>query len=496
MFRALAIGTLVWVAGCGAAATAQPIVVGSKSFTESYLLGEIMAQLLEARGFAVERRFGFGGTLICFQALTAGEIDVYPEYTGTISEAILKTGAPLARRELVERLAELSLTPLSELGFNNTYAMTVRSATARQLKLRTITDLVNHPELKLGLSHEFRDRADGWPALKRAYGLPQQAAGIEHGLAYQALAEGKIDLTDAYSTDGELLRYPVTVLQDDRGYFPVYRALPLARSDLPTAAAAALDELADRLDDDAMRALNARVVLGQNSFAAVAADFLAAAGLTAGPAVNESGLWPTLSRNIVAHIQLTLIALSLACLAGLTLAVLVYRSEALSRVVLYVAGLLQTIPSIALLALLIPLAGVGQKPAIIALFLYSLLPIVRNAITALITIDPLLRRVAAALGMTQWQQLRHVFFPLALPHVLAGVRIAAVVSIGTATLAAFIGAGGLGEPIVTGLALNDTSLILQGAIPAALLALATELMFEIIERWLIPAHLTAGRATL
>lgn len=160
---------------------------------------------------------------------------------------------------------------------------------------------------------------------------------------------------------------------------------------------------------------------------------------------------------------------------------------------LYVAGLLQTIPSIALLALLIPIAGVGQVPAIIALFLYSLLPIARNAITALVTIDPLLRRVALALGLTEVQQLRHVYVPLALPHMLAGVRIAAVVSIGTATLAAFIGAGGLGEPIVTGLALNDTGLILQGAIPAALLALCAELFFEGLERWLIPRHLLSAQ---
>ena len=495
MSRLPLLGALAWFLCCVGQA-AEPVVVGSKSFTESYVLGEIMAQLLEARGIEVERRFGFGGTLICFEALTAGEIDVYPEYTGTISEAILKTDTPLSGDGLAAELAELGLVTLPELGFNNTYAMTVRTDTARELNLRVISDLVPHSGISVGLSHEFRDRADGWPGLKRAYALPQTAAGIEHGLAYQALAEGQIDLTDAYSTDGELIRYPVTVLTDDRGYFPVYRALPLARSDLPVAAHSALTELANLLDDETMRALNARVVIEEDSFAVVAADFLATAGLADNRPRNESGLWPSLSHNIVVHIQLTLIALGLACVAGLLLAVLVYRSEGLSRVVLYVAGLLQTIPSIALLALLIPFAGVGQKPAIIALFLYSLLPIVRNAITALITIDPLLRRVAAALGMTQWQQMRHVHFPLALPHVLAGVRIAAVVSIGTATLAAFIGAGGLGEPIVTGLALNDTSLILQGAIPAALLALATELVFEMIERWLIPAHLTAGRSTL
>ena len=474
----------------------RPIVVGSKAFTESYLLGEIMAQLLEARGFQVERRFGFGGTLICFEALRSGEIDLYPEYSGTISQAILKTETSLSVSALAAQLQSVALEALPSLGFNNTYALTLRNETARSRSLVNISDLVDHPDLNIGLSHEFRDRNDGWPGLKRTYRLPQTSSGIEHGLAYQALAEGQLDITDAYSTDGDLIRYPLTVLNDDAGYFPSYLALPLVRVDLPASAKTALGELAGRLDDESMRALNARVVIEEISFAQVAADFLASEGLATPSIRGDLGLWPTLGHNTAVHIKLTLIALSLACLVGLTLAILVYRSEGLSRTVLYVAGLLQTIPSIALLALLIPIAGVGQKPAIIALFLYSLLPILRNAITALITVDPLLRRVAAAMGMTPWQQMRHVYLPLALPHILSGVRIAAVVSIGTATLAAFIGAGGLGEPIVTGLALNDSSLILQGAIPAALLALATELLFEFIERWLVPAHLVAGRATL
>jgi osmoprotectant transport system permease protein len=161
-------------------------------------------------------------------------------------------------------------------------------------------------------------------------------------------------------------------------------------------------------------------------------------------------------------------------------------------VVLYVAGLLQTVPSIALLALMIPLFGIGFLPAIVALFLYSILPILRNTITALLTIDPLLRRVAEAIGLTNRQQLRYVLLPLALPNILAGIKTAAVISIGTATLAAFIGAGGLGEPIVTGLALNDTELILQGAIPAAILAIVVELMFEVLERVLVKPHMLTG----
>ena len=475
--------------------SAQPvqIAVGSKNFTEGYVLAEIMAQLLESRGIPVERRFGFGGTLVAFEALRAGEIDVYAEYTGTIGQVILGTDAPLDNVELSAALEQLELEALPALGFNNTYALAVTSPTAQRYNLRTISDLQALSDLRFGLSHEFRDRADGWPGLKDIYGLPQDSSGIEHGLAYQALLEDEIDVTDAYSTDGDLQRYQLVVLEDDRGYFPSYHALPLARQDLDPEAKAILGELADRLDDESMRVLNAEVVVENRSFAEAAAAFLLGQGLITEAQTPPANMWQSLVKNTLVHLKLTGIALLAACLTGLSLALAVYRSRRLSKLVLYVAGLLQTIPSIALLALMIPVAGVGQTPAIIALFLYSLLPIARNAITALVTIDPLLRRVATALGLTHLQQLRHIYIPLALPHVLAGIRIAAVVSIGTATLAAFIGAGGLGEPIVTGLALNNTSLILQGAIPAALLALCAELLFEALERWLVPRHLTSAQ---
>lgn len=476
-----------------AVALAQPerIAVGSKSFTESYLLAEIMAQLLEAEGYEVERRFGFGGTRLSYEALRAGEIDVYPEYTGTIAETILSAPAAFRSPAFEAGLADLGLVTLPPFGFDNTYALTVTPETAAERRLARVSDLGAHPELRFGLSHEFRDRSDGWSALKRAYELPQDSFGIEHGLAYRGLLEGALDVTDAYSTDADLARYGLVVLEDDRGFFPDYLALPLARADLGADARAALARLADRLDDARMRALNAEVAVEERSFAAVASEFLQAEALVLDDARRDRTLLATLARNTWVHLQLTGIAVGAACAVGLGLALLVYRNAALSRSVLYVAGLLQTVPSIALLALMIPLAGVGRLPAVIALFLYSLLPIVRNTITALVTVDPLLKRVAAGMGLGERERLRHVYLPLALPHLLSGLRIAAVVSIGTATLAAFVGAGGLGEPIVTGLALNDTSLILQGAIPAAILALATELAFEALERRLVPAHLVS-----
>ena len=489
MKRVLAITALIFCVAPLSPQAQERLAVGSKTFTESYILAEIMSQLLEAAGFEVDRKFGFGGTLVCYQALINGEIDVYPEYTGTISETILDLNRSPGAAEVDARLAALGLQTLSPIGFNNTYAIATSAATAARLKLETISDLRAHPGLVFGFSHEFRDRDDGWPGLAGAYGLGMATRGIEHGLAYRAIADGSIDVTDAYSTDGDIQRHKLVILEDNLQFFPRYDALPLAVRSLPPAAVAQLEQMAGRIDDARMRELNSRVVVDRQDIARVASAFLVDAGLSAGTEPIADNAWRRLSRNIVRHLQLTVVAVLLACLLGVPAGILVHRSSVVSAGVLYVAGLLQTIPSIALLALMIPLFGVGVLPAIVALFLYSLLPILRSTTTALNSIDPVLRRVAAGMGLSSAQQVRHVILPLAMPNVLAGIRTAAIISIGTATLAAFIGAGGLGEPIVTGLALNDTNLILQGAVPAALLALATELLFELIERRLVPVHL-------
>ncbi len=472
-----------------AVAADAPIIIGSKNFTESYLLAEMMAQLLETRGVPVQRQFGFGGTKVSFEALVNGEIDAYPEYSGTIAQVILDGDSDMSTADIRAGLETMGLEILAPLGFNNTYAVAVAADVAEARQLEKISDLSLHPDLRGGFSHEFRNRQDGWPGLVESYGLNLNTSGIEHGLAYQAIAERKIDLTDAYSTDGELTRYNLVLLDDNKNYFPSYLAVPLVRRQLDLSAKIILNSMAGRLTDARMRELNAAVVIDKLPIAAVAARFLQSEGLSDKRSSTDDGMWTQLRRNTLRHLQLTIIALVMACLAGTGLSLAVYRSGRAAGLVLYLAGLIQTVPSIALLALMIPLLGVGMLPAIVALFLYSLLPILRNAITALTTIDPVYRRVAEAMGLTRRQQLRYVLMPLAYPHILAGIRTAAVISIGTATLAAFIGAGGLGEPIVTGLALNNTSLILQGAIPAALLAVATEIAFSGLERQMIPRHI-------
>jgi osmoprotectant transport system permease protein len=469
---------------------AQKIVVGSKFDTEGRILGEVIAQLLENRGFQVERRLALGATLICFQALANGDIDVYPEYSGTIAQAILKLSHRATVGELRRQLQQQYQVELLEpFGFNNTYAIVVRRADAERLSLKTIGDLNKAPNLRYGFSSEFLKRSDGWPGLAARYGLATIPNGIEHGLIYQAISENSLDVIDVYSTDANIQRYDLVILHDDKHFFPDYLAAPLARADMNGRAKQALNELAGALSETEMIALNAAATIDKKDFAEIARAFLQQRRLASSENKMPQGRWAILARRTLTHLELTALALLLAMAIAIPGGVLVYRLPKISRPILYLSGLLQTIPSIALLAFMIPLFGIGTVPAIVALFLYALLPILRNTAAALFSVDPLLKKVSVGMGLTSWQRLRHIELPLAAPTIFAGIKTAAVINIGTATLAAFIGAGGLGEPIVTGLALNDTQQILEGAIPAAVLALLVEFGFERLEKILIPKHL-------
>lgn len=474
-----------------AGARAEPIVIGSKNFTENYILAEIAAQLLQAEGIEVERRLGLNGTKISFEALRNGAIDLYPEYSGTISEVILADPSVDELPEIEAALEARGLMLLPPLGFENTYAIAVANEVAEQHGLRKISDLRRAPRLRVAFPHEFLNRRDGWPGLAARYGLSLTVRGIEHGLAYEAMEQDQLDLTAVYSTDGEISRSRLVILRDDLEYFPEYRAAYLTRQDLPADVVAILRVLEGRIDVERMRELNRTAIQREHSIPSVASSFLLAEGLLS-DADTSGGFVPQLLQNTQRHLKLTATALFLAIAFGVGIAVLVHRHQAFAGGFLYVAGLLQTIPSIALLALLIPVFGVGQTPAVTALFLYSLLPIARNTVTAIQAIPPGFRQVAAAMAMTRRQELRYLLMPLAMPHVLGGIRTAAIISIGTATLAAFIGAGGLGDPIVTGLALNDSTLILQGAVPAACLAILTEMMFNALERRLVVPHMRNG----
>ena len=506
---------------------ADRLRIGSKRFTESYILAQVLAQT--ARPHAqTEVLQGLGNTAIVYEALRAGSIDLYPEYSGTIDQEILKNSAQSSLREMREQLRPLGLGVDIALGFNNGYALAMRADVAQRLGVRTLSDLARHPDLRLGLSNEFLGRSDGWKGLARRYALPQRPRGLDHGLAYDALADGQVDAIDIYTTDAKIEHLGLRVLQDDAGYFPRYDALVLYRLDVPERfpqAWAALRALGGTIDEASMIRMNARAELQGLGFDAIAREYLAGsadrarpgaaeapagsgargdagtgARATAATAVQDSagagargtaraagaGFWaklfgPDLLRLTLQHLGLVVASVALAVLVGVPAATLAAPHPGLRAGVLGASGLLQTVPSLAMLAILISWVGrIGAVPALLALTLYALLPIMRNTCTGLAQIPSGLKDAADALGLSRSQRLRLVELPLAAPTIVAGVRTATTIAVGTATIAAFIGAGGYGERIVTGLALNDKDLLLAGALPSAALALLAEGLFELL----------------
>ncbi len=495
MLRSTLVPTLVTLAALASSGWSQPkpvVRVGSKSFTENYVLGEIVARVIDRSGEAVaDRRFGLGGTGITYRAAASGDIDLYPEYTGTIALAILEDPSVRTLEEIRRRLAPRGLTVGEPIGFDNTYALAVRRETADRLGLEAISDLKDHPGLTGAFSSGFLEREDGWPGLARRYGLRlARVSLVEHPLAYEALAAGRADLIDVFSTDGKLDRYDLRVLEDDRGFFPDYDAVLLVRQDFidrfPATWAALSDTLDGRIDNREMVRLNARADLGGESVAEVAAAFLGQEGDPAAAPSRRRALLREIWILTVDHLYLVAVSLLLAAAAGIPLGIAAARFERLAQLELMSIGVLQTIPSLALLCFMIPLFGIGKLPALVALFLYALLPIVRNTYTGMIGLDGRLLEIATVLGLSSRQRLWRIELPLASLHIMSGVKTSAVFTVGTATLAAFIGGGGYGTLIVRGLALDDLSTILAGAVPAALMALAIHGLFEAADRFVIP----------
>jgi osmoprotectant transport system permease protein len=474
-------------------AASKPVLgVGSKSFTESYILGEIIAQIISRVGEArVERHLGLGGTGITYRALLHGNIDIYPEYTGTLSHAILKDPSAQAVEAIRRQLEPQGLTISEPLGFNNTYALAMRADVAARLGVQTISDLRRHPHLTAAFSSGFLERDDGWPGLRRHYGVTlANVRAMEHALTYEALAQGEVDIIDIFSTDGKLTKFDLRILRDDRHFFPSYYAVLFARQAFierfPRTWEALRQTLVGQIDDRTMARLNAQADLHGESFQQVSGRFLE-------QEVDAMAVRWTMLRTLltltVEHVYLVTFALAIAIVVGVPLGIIAARLRRLGQVELMTIGILQTIPALALLCFMIPLFGIGKLPALVALLLYALLPIVRNTYTGIISLDRQLVDIAGVLGLSRWQRLRRIELPLASLSIMAGIKTSAIFTVGTATLAAFIGGGGYGTLIVRGLALDDIKTILAGAIPAALLALVMHGLFELVDRVVIPRGL-------
>lgn len=489
------------------------IVVGSKNFMENKLLAEIFAQLIESRTeLQVERRLGLAGTQVCFEALRTGAIDLYPEYTGTGLVSILQhppTGDSRTALNTVrsEFLKQWDLWWLNPLGFENAYALAVSRPQASNPPLQTISDLATvSSSMTAGLGYEFIKRPDGLPGLETQYGLKfQKVQAMQQSLKYQAAAAGEIEVLDVYTTDGRLSVYDFVVLEDDRQFFPPYEASGLIRGATlkqHPELGSVLGLLTNAFDAKTMRQLNYRLQEGGESVEVVARDALGSLKLLSidvakiESAPQQEGflayVWSNRSSLIdrtIEHLTLAGLALGLGILLAIPLGLLLERHQSIAEPIIRVIGLTQTIPSIALLAFMIPMFGIGILPAVMALWIYSLFPIVRNTFSGLRDAAPYAVDSSRALGMTEWQILYWVRLPLAAPVIMAGVRTAGVITVGTATLAAFIGAGGLGVPIVAGLQMANSIVILSGALPAAVLALMIDGILSKVEDWVRPRGL-------
>lgn len=490
--------------------TQRPVVISSKNFTENRLLAEIIAQLIESRtDIPVERKFNLGATLIVFQAMKNGEVDIYPDYTGTGWAILLGIDEPVEDKlqayvTVQEQMREkYDIRWLMPFGFYNSFAIAMAGERAEELNINTISDLLPYEEeLTIAVSPQFSERDDGWKGLTKAYGLDIGNTRItEHGLAYEAIGSGKVDLVDTWTTDGKLSRMNMRILIDDKKFFPPYDAVPVVRQeilDIYPELEDVLSELAFTIDNEKMQNLNRRVEEGE-SVRSVARSFLRELNLltdggdddeTSGRRDNLIAFmfnhWWELLIHTRDHLLLVCVAMLLAILLAVPAGIALTRYEKLAPYVIGGTGIIQTIPSLALLMFMIPFLGLGAMSAIMALFLYSLLPILRNTYTAIKEVDEQLIEAARGIGLKDYQILTRVELPLATRTIMAGVRTSAVIGVGVATLAAFIGAGGLGVPIVIGLQLADQNWILSGAIPAAMLAIVVDFLLGRLELLLRP----------
>ena len=495
----LALSLFLPAPGCGE----RPVTIGSKMFTESVILGEMSSLLIEHAGLEAYHEREIGGSRFLWSALLHGEIDLYPEYTGTISQEILRDPGVRGHAAIRAALAELGVGVSPPLGFNNTYAFGMKKQRAADLRIETISDLARHPELSLGFSEEFMHRGDGWPSLRSRYRLPHEdVMGIHHDIAYRGLDDGSLDVIDLYTTDAEIRYHDLKVLEDDLGHFPQYDALFVYRADLETRAPKVVQELfrlGRLVSEERMITMNGRAKIGKVHEAQVAADFLAdALGVDVDPEIP--GRLQRIWTRTLEHLFLVTVSLVAAIAAGIPLGIWAAKTRWVSPVILGTVGVVQTLPALALLVLLMPvlhwvnLRSLGATPAILALFLYSLLPIVRNTFTGLQSIPASLRESAIVLGLPAGARLRLVEMPMASRTILAGIKTAAVINVGFATLGALIAAGGYGQPILTGIRLYDFGLILEGALPASGMALVVQALFELAERVVVPRGLRLKEA--
>ncbi len=487
--------------------------VGSKEFTEGIILGEFVTLLAEQAGVEAKHKEAMGGTRVVFNALLAGTIDAYPEYNGTLIGQLLAELKLENDQQLREALLQRRIKMTEPLGFENSFAIGMKREDAQRLGIETIEDLQRYPDLRMGFTDTFVERPDGWPAIKAGYSLPQQdVRAVKHELAYKLLDAGDLDVVDFYTTDAEIQKYDLQIIEDNRSVFPEYQAFIIYRQELEQTypevvrkwrsfANGSLPGI-QRLNQTLMQGINHQVVEDHKPERLVAATFL-------GSAAELSSRTQRVLVRTAEHLVLVGVAMTLGVIVAIPLGYAAAKNPTTSQAIFGVVGIIQTIPSLALLALMIPfLAPVlnlsetlkdridpSYPPAIAALFLYSMLPIVRNTYTGLKGISVPVQESAEALGLSPLKRLWKVELPLASPSILAGIKTSTVLIIGFATLGVLIGAGGYGQPILKGIRLDRIDLLLEGTLPAAGMAIFVQLAFDQAEKLIVPRGLRLKRTS-
>jgi osmoprotectant transport system permease protein len=507
MFNLLFI-TVILFSSLGESFAKNPIVIGSKKFTESIILGEILSIILEEKyQETVVRKFGLGGTKIAFDALVNEDIHTYPEYTGTGYVMILKQDGENDPKkvfnivnQLFQKKWDIHWSP--PIGFNNTYALAVKKDNPSFTSIHKLSQLQNAVDkYSYAAPYEFMERKDGHTRFSNFYQLnfnQKNIISMEAGLMYSAINEKKVDMVIVYSTDGRIKASQLKLLKDDKSFFPPYFASFLSKNSYlkknPNLEKAQ-NLIGDLISESEMVEMNDHVDRLKEDPYQIAKNFLIYKEIISGVQRETkqkrnifSYAWNKrnyLLQLLWQHVSISFMALSLGCLFSLPCGILVTRYKKLSKIIFPIINTIQTIPSVALLGFMIPLLGIGFLPTIIALFLYSLLPIIRNTYTGIKSVDKSYLESAKGIGLSHFQILLKIEIPLALPFILSGVRTAAVIVIGTATLAALIGAGGFGDPIFRGVSTINSNLILIGAIPSALLAIVVDKLLASLENILV-----------
>lgn len=473
------------------------IRIGSKEFTESYVVAEFLAQELEqhfGESIQIERQFGLGATAIAYQALTSDEIDLYPEYTGTLIQTLkLKSDD---RDRLLDELNTRGLAISAPLGFENSYALAATPEITQDLSLKRVSDLKRQlTQFKIGLTYEFHGRSDGWGQLLRSYPFLQNSVKptlMEHSLLYTAVKNKRINIVEVYTTDPQIDDLSLVILADDARALPKYDAVFLASLKLQKRSPevwAFINSLKNKLSAETIRHLNRQVeVVGLSPRQAVRnwlelskENKVATSKQTQ---TTIAGLKSQLVRRSAEHFSLVVVAFLIAAAIGLPLGVLASDHPRIGRPLLSVSGVLQTVPAIALLVVLVPLTGLGFWTAVTALVAYAAFPIASSTVAGLNSLSIETLDLVRLMHLNQWQALRWVRLPIAKLSILSGLRIALVSTIGNATLAALIGGGGYGALILSGLSTQRIELVFLGAIPAALSAIFVQAAFSWTERTL------------